>query len=265
MTQRIASFEAETGIELSLAHYVEYHRLELDEIYRRDCWTNLCVKAGVLGRFLEPDTVRLAKGLRRLQHVTGVRQIRTLIEILDQAPSGSDLSGESVQRFLLMLHFSLWGRDWLPATIAESLERLRKNPLLLAELRELLYLKGRLAELAAPISLPFFCEETRHAGSFLHELLFRYSPTPSLLRAVAFLTMTPTISISRTMFWNARTSEYVIFWPRVMLPMVCRLSSIWSESLCFAVWMTIFWNSSGWMKPSLFLSVMECLTDTFSR
>jgi Domain of unknown function (DUF3427) len=158
LIQRIANFETEAGIKLSLAHFVEYHRLELDEIYRRDCWTNLCVKAGVLGQFSEPDTVRLAKGLRRLQHVTGIHQIRTLIEILDQPPSGSDLSGESVQRFLLMLHFSLWGRDWLPTTIAESLARLRKNPLLLAELRELLTLKLDLvAELAPPISLSFFC------------------------------------------------------------------------------------------------------------
>jgi superfamily II DNA or RNA helicase len=158
LIHRIASFEAETAMKLSLAHFVEYHQLELDEVYRRDCWTNLCVKAGVLGQFSEPDTVRLAKGLRRLQHVTGFHQIRTLIEILDQAPSGSHLSDESVQRFLLMLHFSLWGRDWLPATIAESLERLRKNPVLLAELRELLALKlDLIAELTPPISLPFFC------------------------------------------------------------------------------------------------------------
>jgi superfamily II DNA or RNA helicase len=158
LIQRIATFEVETGLELSLARFVEYHRLELDEIYRRDCWTNLCVKAGVLGQFSEPDSDRLAKGLRRLQHVTGVHQIRTLIKILDPAPSELDLSGETVQRFLLMLHFSLWGRDWLPATIAESLGRLRKNPVLLAELRDLLRLKLDLvAELAPPISLPFFC------------------------------------------------------------------------------------------------------------
>jgi superfamily II DNA or RNA helicase len=158
LIQRVATFAAETGMKLSLANFVEYHRLELDEIYRRDCWVNLCVKAGVLAQFSEPDTDRLAKGLRRLQHVTGVHQIRTLIDILDSKPNGSDLSGESVQRFLLMLHFSLWGRDWLPAKIAESLERLRKNPVLLAELRELLNLKLDLvAELALPISLPFFC------------------------------------------------------------------------------------------------------------
>ena len=82
LIQRIAAFEVETGIRLSLAHFVEYHGLELDEIYRRDCWTNLCVKAGILAQFSEPDTDRLVKGLRRLQHVTGVHQIRTLIEIL---------------------------------------------------------------------------------------------------------------------------------------------------------------------------------------
>jgi hypothetical protein len=44
-----------------------------------------------------------------------------------------------------MFHFSLWGREWLPATIAENLGRLRENPVLLAELRELLNLKLDLA------------------------------------------------------------------------------------------------------------------------
>jgi superfamily II DNA or RNA helicase len=158
LIQRIATFEKETGLKLSLTHFVEYHRLELEEIYRRDCWSNLCVKAGVLAEFSEPDTDRLAKGLRRLQHVSGVHQIRTLIEILDREPGGSDLSNESVQRFLLMLHCSLWGRDWLPASIAETVERLRKNPMLLTELRSLLSLKLALVdELAPVISVPFFC------------------------------------------------------------------------------------------------------------
>ncbi len=158
LIQRISTFEAETGLKLSLAHFVEYHRLELDEIYQRDCWSNLCVKAGVLAQFSEPDTDRLAKGLRRVQHVTGVHQIRTLVEILDTEPGRSDLSGENVQRFLLMLHFSLWGRDWLPATVAETVERLRKNPVLFAELGDLLSLKLDLVDELAPlISLPFSC------------------------------------------------------------------------------------------------------------
>jgi hypothetical protein len=71
-----------------------------------------------------------------------------------------------------MLNFNLWGRDWLPATIAESLGRFRKNPVLLAELRDLISLKLDLvADLAPSISLPFFCPLELSAEYIRNEIL----------------------------------------------------------------------------------------------
>ena len=82
LVRRIASFEAETGTKLTLQSFLAYHRLNLDEIYQRDCWSRLCVQARVDPAFAEPDTDRLAKGLRRVAHLNGAQQIRALLETL---------------------------------------------------------------------------------------------------------------------------------------------------------------------------------------
>ena len=71
-----------------------------------------------------------------------------------------------------MLHLSLWG----PGTVAEneldSLARLRANPTLCAELRDLLaYQQGRLETAPHSLSLPFPCPLELHAAYTRDELL----------------------------------------------------------------------------------------------
>ena len=70
---------------------------------------------------------------------------------------------------------------------------------------------------------------------------------PSALFCTAFWIIRSTRSISRMMFWKARTLAYEIRLPALMLHSVCRLSSRWSESLCCAVSRMMRWKSSGWM------------------
>ncbi|MBI3864742.1 MAG: DEAD/DEAH box helicase family protein [Planctomycetia bacterium] len=82
LIQRIRSFESDSGLKPSLQNFVAFHRIDLDVIYARDCWSRLCVEAGLRDDFAESDTDALAKGLRRLQHVNGERQLRTLLRIL---------------------------------------------------------------------------------------------------------------------------------------------------------------------------------------
>jgi hypothetical protein len=71
-----------------------------------------------------------------------------------------------------MLHFSLWGRQDLPATLAEGDLRLRSNPTLLGELRELLRLKLELLD-EVPIepTLPFLCPLQVHSDYTRDEIL----------------------------------------------------------------------------------------------
>jgi hypothetical protein len=174
LTRRIASYADETGREISLAAFLEYHRLSLDDVYRRGTWSQLLAEARLRPAFSEPDEERLAKGLRRVAHINAARQLEALLKHLSppDAEAFSEGEDEEVRRFLLMLHFSLWGRKDLPASLAEGIERLRANPTLLEELRELLKLKLELLD-EVPIepTLPFLCPLQVHADYTRDEIL----------------------------------------------------------------------------------------------
>lgn len=175
LLQRIASYEMETGRTLTLQDFLDYHRVALDDIYKRSCWHRLQVEAGMRPDFAEPDEDRLSKGLRRATHINGVTQLRSLLSVLPNALNSGPFeepADELQRRFLLMLHFVLWGRQWCPSTIAESFDRLFRNPTLYGELRELLELKLDWAEeLPIPISLPFFCPLELHSDYTRDEVL----------------------------------------------------------------------------------------------
>ena len=174
LVRRIRSYSDETGREISLGNFIEYHRLEFDDVYRRASWSRLLVEAGLKTTFTEPDEDRLTKGLRRVAHINAARQLEALLKQLSAlaVTEFSEPEGEDVRRFLLMLHFSLWGRKDLPANLPEGMGRLRSNPILLAELVELLTLKLELLD-EVPIepTLPFLCPLQVHADYSRDEIL----------------------------------------------------------------------------------------------
>jgi superfamily II DNA or RNA helicase/HKD family nuclease len=174
LVRRIGSYQLETGKPLTLRDFVEYHRLALDDIYQRDSWSRLLVQAGIRPDFNEPDEERLAKGLRRLAHVNAVNQLRSLLATLPaQASSGfREPEDETARRFLLMLHFTLWTREWSPGTLAESVRRLCANRTMFVELRELLTCNlERVEEVPDELSMPFPCPLQLHADYTRDEIL----------------------------------------------------------------------------------------------
>lgn len=174
LCRRIGSFEADTGRKLTIRDFLDYHRIELDDILRRGTWSRLLVDAGVRAPFADPDEDKLSRGLRRLAHVNGLSQLRYLVSVLprDSAVPFEEPSAETARRVLLMLHFTLWGREWQPATISESVNRLRRNPTLYADLIAILELKMESTDKATEtVALPFTCPLELHADYTLDEIL----------------------------------------------------------------------------------------------
>jgi len=149
--------------------------LEPDDLYRREVsWARLCVEAGLQSPFHEPDELRLTKGLRRIEHINGQRQIHFLMRMLDGAaplPSLDRLSVEE-RRWLVMLHFSMWGPGESADDEIGSLRRLRENPTVCAELCDLLeYQQGRLEIPPHTLTLPYPCPLELHAAYTRDEIL----------------------------------------------------------------------------------------------
>ena len=159
----------------SLIEFLERHQLQPEDIYRRQVsWSRLCVDAGLSPRFSDPDEERITKGLRRVEHISGPRQIAFLLDVLSPTSSISSPHEftEEQRRWLIMSHFSIFGSKESMANEDEVLVRLRNNPVMCAELRELLeYCQGHIDTPPHSLALPFSCPLELHAAYTRDELL----------------------------------------------------------------------------------------------
>lgn len=172
--RRIESFQEETGQVPRLRSFLEYHHLDLSDIYRRDSWARLLVEAGRGENFSDPDEKQLAKGLSRLTHINSPRQIQSLLRILSELSCDDvrEPADETDRRYLFMLHFTLWGRLNTPDLLADSLLKLKSNPTLLAELQEMLAWRLECVnEVLQPVDFSFPCPLDLHADYTRDEIL----------------------------------------------------------------------------------------------
>lgn len=137
---KIKSFKLHSSLPLTLKNFLEFNHLELPLLYRKGSWKRLLAAAGVMADFAEPQEKEFSRFMsqRLLQSnsYTYLSFIKRMIkedwEILNP--------GAQEEVLLLMLHYDLW-RDSGPKlgfrSVAESLAAMKNNPVMIAELGEL--------------------------------------------------------------------------------------------------------------------------------
>jgi len=186
--QKIANFTQDTGRALNLKNFIEYYRLDLDDIYRKDSWSRLCAEAGMVPNFSDPDEKRLSRGLRRITHINSVALINRLIKLIEISTEDNPLENLEIrdQRILTMFIYSLWGRNGTVSSFKEFFVRLNKNDTMKKEVVDLLNIKlAMIDSFTRPISLPF------EFPAEIHGLYTR----DEILAAVGLLTVDNQISI----------------------------------------------------------------------
>jgi superfamily II DNA or RNA helicase len=156
------------------SEFLEITQLEPEDIYRRkdSSWSRLCADNGLLPQFSNPDEIRLSKGLRRIEHINGPKQIEFLLKILNNDMVDNKSLTTSEMRLLAMMHSSLWGNEFHGGDEISLLNKLKQNDILCDELRQLLiYQQGRIASPPDNINLPFTCPLEVHASYTRDELL----------------------------------------------------------------------------------------------
>jgi len=126
--------------DVDLPTFIIETGLELDDIYRRrrGGWAGLRRLADLDSAASAPGDDRLAAAFGRMLHVDDLERLEFLARILG-SPSFPAMPEPSSRayRLLLMLHFSLWGANEPPSTMAAGFERLWSNPARQNELRQL--------------------------------------------------------------------------------------------------------------------------------
>ena len=160
LVSRIAAFEEDSGLPLSLTNFVTYYRLDVRAIYSKFSFSRLCVIAGIRENFEEPVETVLTKAFGRLSAIDSRRWIQFLLKLLphlDDTDFGKLSPIE--KRMLQMFYITVWGKsvaDWNSDEVLDNLYTLADSPVMLMELMELLQYKyDHIDFIDAPVDLGF--------------------------------------------------------------------------------------------------------------
>ena len=164
---RIASFEEDTGMELTLANFLEYYHLDVRSIYKFDTFSRLCARADVIDDFSEPIEEVMKKAFSRLATIDSRRWIKFLLDKLPQLDNVDFAKLSDIEkRMLQMLYVSIWLKtvdDWNGDEVLTNLYSLSDSPVLLGELMELLqYNYERIDFIDSPVDIGFDCPLDLH-------------------------------------------------------------------------------------------------------
>ena len=162
LVARVASFTEDSGLELTLANFLDYYHLDPRAIYKFSSFSRICARADVIADFSEPLEGVLTKALGRLAVVDSRRWIRFLLDVL---PRLNDVDftalSELEQRMLQMFYVTVWGKvaeSWASDEALSNLHALSGSPVLLGELVELLrYRYEQIDFIDEPVELGFDC------------------------------------------------------------------------------------------------------------
>ena len=176
LVSRIASFEEDGGLKLTLENFLTYHHMDVRTIYAKFSFARLCAEAGVRESFAEPVEDVLTKAFSRLCAIDSRRWIGFLLDILPRLDD-VDFSrlGENEKRMLNMFYVTVWQEvieDFASEDVWEKLYSLADSPVMLGELIELLkYKLNTIDFIDAPADLPYDCPLDVHCSYTRDQLL----------------------------------------------------------------------------------------------
>ena len=176
LVTRIASFEEDTGLKLSLANFLDYHHIDPRSLYKFSSFSRLCARADVIDDFNEPIEETMTKALARLAVVDSRRWIQFLLDILPRLNDTDFAAFPAVERRMLqMFYITVWGKaaePWNGEEMLNNLYALADSPVMLSELMELLQYKyDHIDFIDAPVDLGFDCPLDLHCTYSRNQLL----------------------------------------------------------------------------------------------
>ena len=167
LVSRIAAFEEDTGLCLSLANFLDYYHIEPKSIYKSALFSRLCARAGVTADFSEPQESVFQKAMIKLADINSRRWISFLLGLLSDVQN-VDLSEVTAleKRMVQMLVLTIWGKaaeSWNDDDVQSILRSLAKSTVFISELTELLkYRYDHIDFIDSPLDIGFDCPLDLH-------------------------------------------------------------------------------------------------------
>lgn len=176
LVSRIASFEEDSGQELTLANFLRYHHMDVRSIYAKYSFARLCAEAGVREDFSEPVEETLTRAFARLAAIDARRWILFLLRFLEGlADADFSMLSPMERQWLNMFYTTVWQEpitDFSDKDVRDHLHALADSPVMLEELTDLLrYQLDQIDFIDHPARLPYDCPLDVHCSYTRDQLL----------------------------------------------------------------------------------------------
>ena len=176
LVTRVASFTEDSGLELTLANFLDYYHLDPRAIYKFSSFSRICARADVIEDFSEPLEETLTKAFARFAIIDSRRWISFLLDILPRLDDVDFAALSEVEkRMLQMFYITIWGKaaeDWDNEEVLDNLYSLSDSNVLLSELISLLqYRFEQIDFIDEPMDLGFDCPLDLHCTYTRDQLL----------------------------------------------------------------------------------------------
>lgn len=176
LVSRVASFTEDSGLELTLASFLDYYHLDPRAIYKFSSFSRICARADVIDDFTEPLEETLTKAFARFAVIDSRRWISFLLDILPRLDDVDFRSMADVEkRMMQMFYITVWGKAagaWDDEEVLDNLYALSDSTVLLNELINLLqYRFNQIDFIDEPVDLGFGCPLDLHCTYTRDQLL----------------------------------------------------------------------------------------------
>ncbi|MEJ7559040.1 MAG: DUF3427 domain-containing protein [Pedobacter sp.] len=157
LISKLQNFKHQFTLKLSLQNFLYSTGIELATIYKKGGWQRLCADAGVTEDFKEPLELLITKGIKKLMQSNSISYFNFLVTLIENDFKTSDPT-EQEKQMSLMFYYDFFPSDKKTTfnTLEECFEQIRENPVMLAEMKEVIhYLIQQVKFVEKPIILPF--------------------------------------------------------------------------------------------------------------
>lgn len=169
---RLESFEEDSGLELNLSNFLEHYHLDKRQIYKKYCFSRLCVEAKVRDDFNEEIEEIMTKAFYRISSIDSRRFLNFLLNTFENLETMKiDNLKNYEKRMLNMFQFTIWQKSFKECGFTDELEgcrTIKSQPVMYSELMELLsYNYSQIDFVDEPVDLGFespldlYCQYTR--------------------------------------------------------------------------------------------------------
>ena len=167
LVSRVASFTEDSGLELTLANFLDYYHLDPRAIYKFSSFSRICARADLIPDFAEPLEETMTKALAKLAVIDSRRWISFLLDILPRLDDVNFAAlSDAQKRMMQMFYITVWGKaadDWDGEEVLDNLYALSDSTVLLNEFLELLrYRFEQIDFIDEPVDLGFDCPLDLH-------------------------------------------------------------------------------------------------------